>query len=83
LKRIQKEISVSVVENLPISFKRNGKLYEIVEIEERWILQSKWWEDEEKRIYFRVKTTSGVAEIYLKKTKSNLNGIWMLDTIFD
>jgi hypothetical protein len=29
-----------------------------------WILQSRWWGREEKRIYFRLETDGGVMEIY-------------------
>lgn len=83
MKRIQKQITVSVEDKLPKSFTKDGKVFPVINIEERWIIQSKWWEDEEKRIYFRVRTTSGIAEIYLKKTRSNLEGLWILDTIFD
>jgi hypothetical protein len=29
-----------------------------------WILQSRWWGREEKRIYFRLETDGGVVEVY-------------------
>lgn len=44
---------------------RDGRrTYRVREILDVWIYQSRWWANEERRVYFRLQTHRNVIEIY-------------------
>ena len=83
MKRIFVEISVSIVNGSPSSFEYLGVNHVIQSIDNKWIVQGKWWSKEEKRVYFRVHTQKGVAVIFQKQTALPQSKYWVLEEIFD
>lgn len=54
-----------------------GRTVNVQQIADFWILQSRWWAKEERRIYFRAETSRGLAEIYRTGQQ------WVLSRIMD
>jgi hypothetical protein len=56
-----------------------------------WVLQTRWWADEERREYFRLATSMGVVDIYYRVETISYeggaaryeNGTWVLARVAD
>lgn len=57
-------ITLGIVKNRLREIRWRKRVFRVSEILERWVSQSKWWADEERRFYLRVLTSAGVLEIY-------------------
>jgi len=49
----------------------------VTKVLDYWILQSKWWIREEKRVYFRVDCEGAIMEIFKR------DGEWVLARVMD
>ena len=66
--------------NSPISFIRQGKLYNIRQVFECWRFTGAWWDGESERTFFRVKTDGGgIYELCFEHLSSN----WKLSRVED
>ena len=61
----------------PRIVRRGKRSYRVQKILDVWIYQSRWWSDEERRIYFRLWTNRGVMEIWRSE------GEWRMGKMLD
>lgn len=66
MKRVEAPITVEVEEesNQPRLIEWEGTRIHVSEMLGAWVLQSRWWGDEERRIYYRLSTSRGVMDVY-------------------
>ena len=64
MKIINTSVSVDAHKGVPRRISRGKRIYTVRRVLDFWILQSRWWGYEEKRIYFRLETDGGVLEVY-------------------
>ena len=76
-KAYHEAIDVTLVNRQPqtITWRRNT--YTVHQTLDRWILQNKWWEQEEKRLYYLLETDHATIEIYRVDQK------WILARVMD
>ena len=77
MKRIEEPVVVEARKGWPVLLRRSGKMYRVLQQLDFWVVQGRWWMQEEKRVYFRVRTDRGVLELY------NSRGEWVLSKVFD
>ncbi len=61
----------------PRRFVWRKHILDVREILERWISQTQWWNQEERRVYMRVLTGEGIVEVYRSGER------WTLSRIMD
>jgi len=78
-KRYKREcIEVACEVGHPVTFRWRKGDYAIVEIVDRWVLQTLWWQEEIRRTYYQVITSKlGVYSLYTD------GEAWYLDTAID
>lgn len=64
MKRRSDDIEVREVRGWPVEIRRDERVYRVVEMLDVWVVQGHWWGDEEKRVFFRVRTDRGAIELY-------------------
>lgn len=64
MKYLNESITVDARNSVPYRFRWQGRTYRTRKLLDYWILQTRWWGREEKRIYFRLETNHGVMEVY-------------------
>lgn len=65
MKSIHEHIDVDAAgSRVPHRFRWEGRTYRIRRLLDYWILQTRWWGREEKRIYYRLETNRGIVEVY-------------------
>lgn len=64
MKYVNAPISVEVRKGIPRRIRWGRRIYDVRQMLDFWILQSRWWGCEEKRVYFRLETDGGVMEVY-------------------
>lgn len=64
MKSINEAITVDACSGVPRRFRWAGRTYHTRKLLDYWILQTRWWGREERRIYFRLETDRGVVEVY-------------------
>lgn len=64
MKSINESIAVEARNGVPCRFRWGRHTYRTRNLLDYWILQSRWWGREERRIYFRVETDRGVMDVY-------------------
>lgn len=64
MKSIREAITVEARKGVPCRLCWNGRTYRTRKLLDYWILQTRWWGREERRIYFRLLTDRGVMEVY-------------------
>ena len=64
MKRFSEPIQVSTTRGWPVAVRRGDRTYRVRELLDVWVVQGRWWRDEEKRVFFRVRTDGGVLELY-------------------
>lgn len=74
MKSIQENIAVDARNRVPRRLRWDGRTYRVRRLLDYWILQTRWWGREEKRIYFRLETNRGVVEVY-RAAESLLPGL--------
>ncbi len=57
--------------------RRHGRVYRVRSMIDYWMVQGKWWADEERRVYFRVSTTGGIMDVYRSGAR------WVLASVED
>lgn len=67
MKFINIPISVEARKGVPRQIRWSRRTYTVRRLLDFWILQSRWWAREEKRVYFRLETDQGVMEVYRGK----------------
>lgn len=64
MKRYREPICMHAVRNRPVSFSWRNRHVRVDGILDRWIARSRWWSDDETRVYLRLHTNRGAMEIY-------------------
>lgn len=64
MKSINEPITVDARNGVPSRFWWGRRTYRTRKLLDYWILQTRWWGCEERRIYFRLLTDGGVMEVY-------------------
>lgn len=64
MKYVNAPISVEARKGIPRRLRWGRRVYDVRRLLDFWILQSRWWGREEKRVYFRLDTDGGVVEVY-------------------
>lgn len=64
MKRIEEPVEVEDRKGWPMVIRRGKKSYRVRKLIDLWVVQGRWWLDEEKRVYFRVLTDKGVMDVY-------------------
>lgn len=64
MKFVNAPISVDVHKGVPRRIRWGRHVYRVRRLLDYWILQSRWWGREVKRVYFRLETDGGVMEVY-------------------
>lgn len=77
MKNIFAPIEVTEERGRPRRIRWRGRVYHVLEMLEVWVYQSRWWSNEERRIYFRLWTSRGMLEIWRSGKK------WILGRILD
>jgi hypothetical protein len=76
---LDRPLPVQEKEGYPAIFCWNGRCYSVEKIIDAWKDTGCWWENEGRKIFYRVMAGGGVFEIYLD-TKRNT---WFLYKIYD
>ncbi len=76
-KAYHEAIDVTLIDHHPQTITWRKHSYTVLQTLDRWILQNKWWEKEEKRLYYLLETDHATMEIYRVGT------IWILARIMD
>jgi len=79
MKRILEPIEVKTIRNRPHLMKWRGRVYDVKETLDWWVIEGKWWEHKSvRRVYFRIVTARGeVMEVFRSA------GEWVLAGIVD
>ena len=64
VKRRFEPLEVEVTRGWPVVIHRGGRAHRVRSLLDAWVVQGKWWADEERRVCFRVATNGGIMEIY-------------------
>lgn len=87
MKRIGEEIEVQTRRNYPYLFRWRGVLYDVRQTYDYWVLQGKWWMNEERRVYFKVfvggPRYQGTMVLYHARFTETRVERWVLDQVFD
>lgn len=76
-KAYREAIDVSLKDRQPQTITWRKNTYTVHQTLDRWILQNKWWEKEEKRLYYLLETDRATMEIY------RIGREWILSRIMD
>lgn len=76
-KSYREAIDVSLKDRQPQTITWRKNTYTVHQTLDRWILQNKWWEKEEKRLYYLLETDRATMEIY------RIGREWILSRIMD
>jgi hypothetical protein len=77
MKNVQASIDVDTHGRRPRRIYWDGRTYRVRRVLDYWILQGRWWADEERRLYLRLDTRRAVLEVYRR------GGDWTLSRIVD
>lgn len=77
MKRVDRPVEARIKKGWPAFIKRDNKFYATRQVIDFWIVQSRWWATEERRIYFRLWTDRGTIEVYRS------GDTWVLTKILD
>ncbi|TDI74615.1 MAG: hypothetical protein E2O84_05575 [Bacteroidetes bacterium] len=64
MKRWFQPVEVEVTKGWPVVVNWNGRRHRVQYLVDAWVVQGKWWAEEERRVYFRVHTTGGTLDIF-------------------
>lgn len=64
VKRRFEPLEVEVTRGWPVVIHRGDRAHRVRNLLDAWVVQGKWWSDEERRVCFRVATDGGIMEIY-------------------
>ncbi len=57
-------VEVEVTRGWPVLIRWNEKVHRVRSLVDAWVVQGRWWAEEERRVYFRVTTDRGTLDIY-------------------
>lgn len=77
MKRVLEPVEVRTRRNRPHLIRRGRQLIDVRQVLDWWVVQSRWWAHEERRIYFLVVTSTGTLELYRQ------GDAWVLTRVFD
>lgn len=77
MKRRSEPVDVDITKGWPVVIHRHGQAYRVQSMLDVWIVQGKWWSQEERRVYFRVSTTGGIMDVYRSDAR------WVLASVED
>ena len=60
----------------PTLIKRGHSVYHVKRLMNYWVIQGKWWVNEERRLYMRLETDRGMMEIFCRENEWILSKIW-------
>jgi len=75
MKRYADPVEVLLSRGSPRRVRWAERIYQVQEILDFWIYQSRWWSSEERRIYFRLRTNRGTIEIWRSGEQWVLAGV--------
>lgn len=78
MKRIDRPVEAIIKKGWPSHIERDSKTYTTRQVIDFWIVQTRWWAKEEKRIYFRLWTDEGTIEVYRSG-----DSLWVLSKLLD
>jgi hypothetical protein len=64
MKRRFQPVEVEVTKGWPVLVNWNGHRHRVQHLVDAWVVQGRWWTEEERRVYFRVHTTGGTLDIF-------------------
>ncbi len=74
---VEESVEVKTWENRPTRIERGAVHYHVIRMLEYWIVQSKWWIRDERRLYMHLITDQGMLEVFC------VEGDWILSKIWD
>ncbi len=78
MKRVQEHIEVRTRGNRPHIIRWRRRLLDVRQVLDFWVIEGRWWSAEERRVYFRVSTSTGaVMDIYRRDNE------WYLASLVD
>lgn len=77
MKQILSPIQVTASGGRPRVIRWDGRTYRVREMLDVWIYQTRWWGNEERRVYFRLWTDGGMLEVW------RCGNTWMLGSLLD
>ncbi len=77
MKSYAEPIQVQTERNRPTCLRWRNQTQRVTDLHDCWVLQTRWWEGEEKRCYFLLSTTAGDMEIYRRGHQ------WILSRLLD
>lgn len=77
MKRRSETVSVHTARGWPATIRRGDRAYRVLELLDVWVVQGRWWGEEEKRVFFRLRTDGGLLEVYRSGEH------WVLSRIMD
>ena len=76
-KAYHEPVDVETRDRQPRTITWRQTTYTVRQTLDRWILQNKWWEREEKRLYYLLETDRATMEVYREGSR------WTLSRIVD
>lgn len=70
-------IEVAPSSGRPERVRVRGRWHRVRRVVDGWVVRSRWWGEEETRLYVRLETTGAVIEVY------RVGGAWRLARILD
>lgn len=66
MRRVNQPISVQTQSSRPSRISWAGEVLNVQKLIECWVHQTGWWKPEggERRVYYRLKTETGIVEVY-------------------
>jgi len=64
MKRRFEPVEVEVTRGWPVVVRWKGKRHRVQRLVDTWVVQGRWWAEEERRVCFRVQTSGGTLDIY-------------------
>ena len=77
MKSYAEPIQVQAVRGRPLSLRWRRSTCPVTAILDCWVLQTRWWEREEKRCYYLLTTSRGNMEVYRQQDN------WVLSRLLD
>jgi hypothetical protein len=73
---VDENIEVKIARNSPSEIRRGPITYQVSDVLGYWIVQSKWWLREERRLYMHLITDHGMVEVFRRDNDWILSKIW-------
>lgn len=77
MKLLSLPVQVDAPRGRPQQIRWNDRVVRVRQLADFWVLQSRWWAREERRVYFRADTPRGLVELYRS------GDAWTLSRIMD